>query len=78
VTTYKHPLTGETVDVADDDLAFMRAELEAASGLDLSDMSPTSILMNYNVTLRRVDRCPHCDAERGDGYCQECGQDRDE
>lgn len=48
-----HPLTGETVEL---DVEAARAELERAHGLDLSDLSATSVAMNYSALLRQRDR----------------------
>jgi hypothetical protein len=50
MTTITHPLTGETIDL---DIETVRAELEREHGIDLSDMKPTSVVMNYNALLRQ-------------------------
>lgn len=49
----KHPLTDERVEV---DLGAIRARLEEAHGIDLSDMKPSSLVMNYSALLRREAR----------------------
>jgi hypothetical protein len=53
MTIHRHPLTNEAINVSDETLASMRRKLEADSGLDLADMSATSVLMNFNAKMKR-------------------------
>lgn len=57
-----------------------RAEsvVERAELYDAAEESDAVSIEDYEENhAEPVDRCEACDAERGDGYCQECPNDPD-